>query len=370
MVAARFELGGGAPAPSFPRRFTVIHVVECWGGGVSSAVAGYLRATPLLDHWLLTAARPGEDTRVPVAGHIRGWLQLPGSHLARVRAVQDAYRLIRPDIVHAHSSYAGIYVRACPSIPPARIVYSPHCYAFERIDVALPVRGLFRIGESLLARRTGMVVAASPREEGLARRLRRRQRAVFVPHAVRIQSSIPVIRPPEDGVVAVAVGRICRQKDPDFLAEASSEARRNRWPIRWVWIGDGDPARRSRLESAGVHVTGWLPREDVLGRLGAAHVYVHTALWEGRSVAMLEAAAAGLPMVMRSLPDLVTLGLPGLVHTPQALASAVHRMADPEYRAEHTARCQEALRHHAPEVQTERLAAAYGVPVPTVKERV
>lgn len=370
MVAARFELEGGAPAPRFPRRFTVVHVVECWGGGVSSAVAGYVRATPLLDHWLLTAARPGEDTSVQVAGQIQGWLRLPGSHLARIRAVHDAYKLIRPDIVHAHSSYAGIYVRACPSIPPAHIVYSPHCYAFERVDVALPVRGAFRIAESFLARRTGIVVAASPREVALARRLRGRQRVICVPHAVRIPSSIATVRPPEGEVVAVAVGRICRQKDPDFLAEASNEARRNRWPIRWVWIGDGDPARRRRLESAGVHVTGWLPREDVVGRLGMAHVYVHTALWEvAPTMAMLEAAAAGLPLVMRSLPDLVTLGLHGLVRTPPALAAAVRRMTDPRYRAEHAARCQEALRHHAPEVQAERLATAYGAPVLTVKER-
>jgi glycosyltransferase involved in cell wall biosynthesis len=369
MVAAHCEPEGGPRASEPPRRFTVIHVVECWGGGVSSAVAGYIRATPTFDHWLLTAARPGEDTEVPVAGQVRGWLRLPGSHLARIRAIRHAFNMIRPDIVHAHSSYAGIYVRACPSIPAAHIVYSPHCYAFERIDVGLPMRNMFRLAESILARRTGMVAAASPREAGLARMIHRRQQVVCVPHAVRVQPSIPATRPAGDEVVAIAVGRLCRQKDPDFLAEASSEARRRGWPIRWVWVGDGDHARRKRLESAGVHVAGWLPRDEVLRSLGQAHVYVHTALWEvAPTMAMLEATAARLPMVMRSLPDLAALGLPGLVCTPEALASTVRRMTDPAHRAEHAARCQAALRHHVPEVQAKRLAAAYGAAALAVKE--
>ncbi|MCO6008537.1 glycosyltransferase family 4 protein [Actinoallomurus purpureus] len=370
MVTARCE-PEGANAAELTRRFTVIHVVECWGGGVSSAVAGYIRATPMFEHWLLSAPRHGEDTGMAVAGQVQGWLRLPDSHPARIRAVHHAYNAIRPDIVHAHSSYAGIYVRGCLSIPADRIVYSPHCYAFERVDVVLPVRGMFRIAESILARRTGVVAAASPREAALARMLHGRQQVVCVPHAVRVQPVIPAARPFENEVVAIAVGRICRQKDPDFLAEASREARRHGWPIRWEWIGDGDPARRERLESAGVHVAGWLPRDEVLRRLGRAHVYVHTALWEvAPTMAMLEAVATGLPMIMRSLPDLAVLGLPGLVPTPKALASAVRRMADPAHRAAHADRCRMAFHEHTPEAQAKRLAAAYRAPALPVKERV
>jgi glycosyltransferase involved in cell wall biosynthesis len=368
MVTAHCE-PEGARSAELPRRFTVMHVIECWGGGVSSAVAGYIRATPMFDHWLLTSARDGEDTGVTLAGQVRGWLRLPESHPARIRTIHHGYNLIRPDIVHAHSSYAGIYVRACPSIPADRIVYSPHCYAFERVDVVPPVRRMFRIAESILARRTGVVAAASPREAALARMLRGRQQVVCVPHAVRVQPVIPAARPAEHEVAAIAVGRICRQKDPDFLAEASMEARRRGWPIRWEWIGDGDPAGRERLKSAGVHVAGWLPRDEVLRRLGQAHVYVHTALWEvAPTMAMLEAAAAGLPMVVRSLPDLAALGLPGLVRTPESLAATVRRMTDPAHRVEHANRCRAALHEHTPEVQARCLAAAYGAPALRVKE--
>lgn len=340
--------------PGRPAR--VLHVTECWGSGVASAVHAYIEATPEHDHWLLMA----HDEAYPLLGEenlLQGLRVFADGHLARIRDVAAAYRETRPDIVHAHSSYAGFYVRSCLSVPRRRIVYTPHCYAFERTDVGLPFRYGFRLAETLLAQRTGVVAAVSPREAELAVRLRGGQNVVYVPNVVPKVSATPDTQE-RSGLVVISVGRICAQKDPAFLAAA---ARAGDSSTKWIWVGDGDPALRRVLEDAGVVVTGWLAREEVLALLGTADVYVHTASWEGAPVSVLEAVGAGLPVVARDIPALRSLGVPDLVATPAECAKAVQDLQDDRLRQEVGRRLADALAEHTPQHQAARLARAYAL---------
>ncbi|GAA2885144.1 glycosyltransferase [Streptosporangium fragile] len=376
--AVERETPGGVPSEGAVR---VLHVTECWGGGVASAVHAYIEATPGHDHWLLMA-RDAADPLLDQESLLRGLRVFADGHLARIRDVAAAYREIRPDVVHAHSSYAGFYVRSCPQVPGERIVYTPHCYAFERTDVGRPLRYGFRLAEALLAPRTGVVAAVSPREAELAARIRAGQRVVYVPNAVpripaeqgvRERSGATPGIPAEPGstgtpaergtperskLVAVTVGRICAQKDPAFLAAA---ARAGDASTRWVWIGDGDPALRRVLRDAGVVVTGWLPRDEVLAMIRTADVYVHTASWEGAPVSVLEAAGAGLPVVARDIPALRSLGVPDLVATPAECARAVRDLRDDRRREDARLRLADVLAGHTPRLQAARLARAYAL---------
>lgn len=300
----------------------------------------YVRATPEFDHWLLAARRPGPDNRTGGTALFKGIFELPRGHLARIRAVSRCFRGLRPDTVHAHSSYAGFYVRICLSIPVGSIIYSPHCYAFERTDIGRRTRLTLLGAEALLARRTGTLAAVSPHEAELAARLRPRQRVVYVPHMVPTQDHTD--RP----LVAIAVGRICPQKDPEFLAEAARLARASGSAIRWKWVGDGDPASRARLEEAGVEVTGWVSRDEVRQRMAKADVYVHTARWEAAPLTLLEAVGAGLPVISREIPALRGFKLPVLIGSAQELADATAKMTDRRLRAEVAARLRSVFSDH------------------------
>jgi glycosyltransferase involved in cell wall biosynthesis len=74
-----------------------------------------------------------------------------------------------------------------------------------------------------------------------------------------------------------------------------------------------------------VHVTGWLPRADALSLLATAHVYLHTAAWEGSPITLLEAADLRVPVVARSIPALDSLGYDPSLRDPAAVA---HRIVD------------------------------------------
>jgi glycosyltransferase involved in cell wall biosynthesis len=102
-----------------------------------------------------------------------------------------------------------------------------------------------------------------------------------------------------------AVGRICRQKDPEFFMDVVRIARTRGVDVDWTWIGDGDVQLRVLLESLGVRVTGWQDRAAALRLLASSHICLHTAAWEvGVPMTVLEAAGMGLPSVVRNLASI------------------------------------------------------------------
>ena len=106
-------------------------------------------------------------------------------------------------------------------------------------------------------------------------------------------------------------------------------------PADWqlVWVGDGPATAAESLRAAGVTVTGWLNRDEVLVQLAQADVFLSTSLWEGMPVALIEAMAAGLcPVVSRCAGnvDAVDDGVTGLVFSTadQAVAMLVNLAHD------------------------------------------
>lgn len=337
----------------------VLHVVEALGGGVTSAVEDFIRSTPDFRHRVLASLRPESHSAESLA-EVAGEIEFLGdSTLRRIRDVRAAVRRHRPDVVHAHSSFGGGYVRLA-GVDRSRVVYTPHCYAFERGDVSGPKRGLFRLMEAILSFRGRTVAAISPREADLARRLPGRQRVVVVPNVARVPEATQAESTPGvlEDVVAVALGRLMPQKDPDFFARAVRASREADLPIRWRWVGGGPEEAEERLRTEGVEVAGWIERDEALRHLQKADVYVHTAAWEGFPITVLEAAAMGTPVVARRIPALEDTSLT-LVGDPGEMARAVAAMRDPDVRGSAAAASRALSAAHDPSEQERVLSEVY-----------
>jgi len=346
-----------------PRRPTILHVVESLGSGVTTAVEDYLQSTPDYRHVVLGWRRRGAQTGDQLDRLAAELLALPAGRLAQLRAVHRRVEELRPEIVHAHSSWAGLYVRLLPRRLGSALVYTPHGFSFERRDVPAPARGAFWLAEAALSLRGACVAAVGPREAELARRLPGRQLVTHVPNVIRL---VEPEQPPAaagarvPSVLCLAtVGRITPAKDPAFFRRLVLLGREQGLPLRWIWVGGGDPAEERALRDAGVLVTGWSSRARALGWLATADVYVHTAAWEGAPVSVLEAAALGLPIMARRNRALAALGMPSLCDTPEALIEVARSLLDERQRAALRAQSERLLRQHRPEAQREALARVY-----------
>ncbi|MDU7486273.1 MAG: glycosyltransferase [Cutibacterium avidum] len=282
------------------RRLRVLHVTECFLGGTRSAILSYVHGTPEIDHALLgTVGRSHGELDAPegLFSHLQ---VLPDGHLSRIMAIRSLVDSWHPDIIHAHSSYAGIYVRIAVRNGPHRsVIYTPHAYAFERLDINPAKRALIHAVEGVLTRNTGVVAACSTRERKLAQRMHA-NRAVFVPNvaAPQFHTHDAVMPLPAHRVVTV-IGRVVPQRDPEFICAVADELFRRDDQTTVQWIGDGDSAAMTSLRRHGIDVTGWLNATEITTRLAESSVYLHPGRWEGFPIAILEAHGMGLPIIAR-----------------------------------------------------------------------
>lgn len=352
MVTVATRLSAGASR--------VLHVVTSLGED-SAAIDQYVAASGHLEHWLITSFEAENGFRL--SSHLAGVLELPPTWRGRLHAVADAYEYLKPSFVHAHSASAGAYVRLNRRIPTQSIIYSPHGYMFERRDISLMSRTAHVLSEYLLATRAATVAATSPREAHLAARLHRTNRIIHVPHVApnAVRKLTPYSQRPGSPRVAVGMGKLCAQTDPEYFATAAATAAAAR--LKWVWIGEGEQHYQDVLRDAGVHVTGRLDNNETAEVLAGASVFIHTAAWEGNTMPLLlQAAGTGLPVVARQLRAMEALQMPDLAVSPAHLASLAVRLSySRRARTAHRARLTKALDLYNATTQASRLAEAYSV---------
>ncbi len=140
---------------------------------------------------------------------------------------------------------------------------------------------------------------------------------------------------PTGAPVMGTVANLFPRKGYDVMCRALSVLQRRSPGIHYLIVGTGDPGYERTLRElvrslgleAQVHFTGF--QDPVYPALAAMDVYVHPAIMEGFGIALLEAMAAGKPVVATTtggIPDIVVHEETGLLvepGNPEALASAI-----------------------------------------------
>jgi colanic acid/amylovoran biosynthesis glycosyltransferase len=128
----------------------------------------------------------------------------------------------------------------------------------------------------------------------------------------------------------VTVGRLSAQKGHSILLEAVAELVREGVRLELVFVGDGElreeleaSIARHRLEGT-VRITGWASGEQVRAWLDRSRALVLPSFGEGLPVVLMEALAAGRPVLTTSIagiPELIESGKSGIVVPPGSVAA-------------------------------------------------
>lgn len=300
----------------------MIHITESYGGGVAAAIRDYCRNYPYADHHLIYGPRGDAPVDESQRAFFSKVTELGSGHLRRIARIRSYLKDYPEAAVHAHSSFAGAYTRAALRKTAKRpIIYTPHCYGFERRDIGRGMRAIYWMAEWFFAFNTTAFAACSQREEELSKwPLVSAKRVVLqnVPAGdvrPRLEKSVAT-----EDLVVVGAGRLGPQKDPEFFRDCIVALREAGHSIEPLWIGGGDPEIERMLEDSGIATTGWLSRESVLERLREADVYIHSAAWEGFPIAVLEAAITRVPIIVRDIPAFFGVDLPLVINSPSELS--------------------------------------------------
>jgi glycosyltransferase involved in cell wall biosynthesis len=218
--------------------------------------------------------------------------------LTRLRATE------RPDLVHAHNPKATLVARLAHGrdVPLVSTLHGvPHA---ERATAARILRWAS----------DRVVVVAPHLADQLVRAGFPADRIDVVPNAVDPLPSYDgelaraELGLPRDAVVGLCLARMVDQKRHDLLVEAWARLDKD----AHLLLAGGGPTRRrveAAVRAAGiadrVHVLG--ERPDVARLVAASDLLVLPTDWEGLPVSVLEAMAAGLPVVASGVGGLVEL---------------------------------------------------------------
>lgn len=253
------------------------------------------------------------------------------------------------DIVHGHSSKGGAIARLCGRWLGVPTVYTPHGLNMASPEVSGAKRAANAWAERILGHAaTSKMIAVSEGERDfiLGLNLVSRKRVALINNGVdgrdldyfseHRMSNGPIGKRP---LTFGSIMRFSPPKTPGHLVEAFARlcAAMPQKTMRLVLAGDGELLHgvRSQVEARGlnekVSFLGWQtdPRKVMLG----FDVYVLSSLSEGSSYTILDAMAAGLPVISTDVFGTreTTAQVPGNVLAPVgdpvALARGMQRMA-------------------------------------------
>jgi glycosyltransferase involved in cell wall biosynthesis len=258
----------------------------------------------------------------------------PGADAVTLIKLCSLIRRYRPHIVHTHTAKAGAVGRVAARLSGVPIVvHTFHGHTFHGYWGPMATR-LVVGAEQGLARLTDRLVAVSERVRGdlIRFRIAPEEKIVSIPLGLNLapfaqQSHRPSGPEPTVGIV----GRLVPVKNHALFLDMARQLIHDGFEGRFMVIGDGE--LRDRLEGSAADLgdrivfTGW--RRDLPRDYAGLSVVVNTSLNEGTPVALIEAMAAGVPVVATSVggvPDVVRDGETGWLvpgGDPRALAAAV-----------------------------------------------
>ena len=287
----------------------------------------------------LAAVLPVSMHRAPSPSDFRAW-----------RAISAIVRKHGPfDIVHGHSSKAGALTRLRLPGSGARRIYTPH--AFRTMDPTLGKGGrlIYGLIEGLFGRWLSDAVICVSDDE-----YRHAAEVLRIPGRMLTTVVNGVATPPglerdavrarlglrPDSFAFGFVGRLSAQKAPERLIEAFRRIAAERPDAELAIIGFGELEEDVKIQileahlSERIHLGSEVPGPEAMQAFDAL---VMPSRYEAMSYVMLEAAAAGLPMVLSDVGGASTVvenGVNGLIvpnsDDPSELAEAMLTVSSPE----------------------------------------
>ena len=281
----------------------ILYIVEAMGGGVFTYVVDMTNELiKEFDVFVAYAVRPQTPQNYREYFDNRVQLIEVENFCREINPVKDIEALceikkiannIKPDIIHLHSSKAGVIGRMAFAFEKIPLFYTPHGYSFLMKDTSRLKRTVYWLIEKTFSLVDCMTISCSYGE--YLETLKLTRNATYVNNGINVSDlneKLLDVKETEHEFTVFTIGRICYQKNPKLFNEIAKALPK----IKFLWIGDGED--RDKLDSENIEITGWLKRDEALAKSANADVFILTSLWEGLPISLLEAMYMKKPCIV------------------------------------------------------------------------
>ncbi|MFC0213512.1 glycosyltransferase [Paenibacillus chartarius] len=242
----------------------------------------------------------------------------PKHFLSAILHIFRKIKEIKPDVVHIHSTYAGLFTRLIYFLvkKDVKIIYCPHGWSFL-MDVSEKKRKIYAWVERVLSRKTDVIINISQYEynQSLEYKIPADKSVVVyngVPGEAQIQELDAI--PSKDKINMLFVGRFDKQKGLDILLDVFS---RNTFPnIQLYIIGGGVLGDVNVKFPDNVVHLGWIDNKFLDSYYAKCDVLIMPSRWEGFGLVAVEAMKNKKAVIASNrgaLPEIVLHGKTGYI---------------------------------------------------------
>lgn len=237
-------------------------------------------------------------------------------------------RELQPDLLHTHSSKAGIIGRAAAAKLRLPCVHTIHgaSFHFGQSPIAF---GTYQFLERWAAKRTDKFVSVcdAMTDQYVQARIAPRDKFVTVYSGFDVEPFLTPPRPPEtvrqelglmpDDVVIGKVARLFPLKGHEYLLRAAKAVVDKCPAVKFLLVGDGilRPQFEAELMQLGLRdrfvFAGLVPPDKVAELIHAMDIVVHTSVWEGLARVLPQGLIAGKPVVSYDIDGAKEVVIPG-----------------------------------------------------------
>lgn len=284
----------------------ILHITECLGSGVLNYIKN-ITAWQIKDWevYVAYATRPETpenfqeqfDKRVKLI-RVKGFTReiSPVNDFKAFIYIKKIVNDIRPDIIHLHSTKAGVIGRWAINCNRYHVFYSPHAYSFLMMDCSKKKREVYAFLEKLSDRKNCLTITDIDGELEASRRVTKN--AICIPNGINPKEMDEIIQKAEplaekrNKITVCMSGKIVPQKNPVLFNEIAKEFPQ----VDFLWIGEGP--LKDKLTSSNITITGWVSRVEAVSKIMSSDIFLFPSAWESLSIALMEVMYLGKPCIV------------------------------------------------------------------------
>ena len=308
---------------------TILHITECLGSGVLYYVKN-LCEWQIKDFRVIVAysTRPETpedfkkqfDSKVEFI-RVNGFTReiRPLHDMTAFVNIRRIVKRVNPDLIHLHSTKAGVLGRWAIDCNKYRVLYSPHAYSFLMENCSYTKRQIYKSIEKLSDRKKVVTVTDIDGELEASKCVT--HNSICIPNGINCSEMDALMdearlliesnKVKDSDVKTVCmIGKVVPQKNPSLFNEIAHRFKE----VRFVWIGAGP--LENQLDSENIEITGWISRSEAVARIMTSDLVLFTSKWESLSIALLEAMYIGKMCIVSNADgnkDVVKDGINGYV---------------------------------------------------------